>query len=164
MKNDIKRPKAFTLIELLLTVVIIGIVAAIMYPNFEGMIIRGKLQEVYNTVELRRAAEQQYYFKTGTWFCFKYDSTGDGSGSDKQNYASYDTAEQQLGIKLPRNLDFCKYKMSTLFATTGPVVLVFVINPENSNNFDGIYMIGVQPGSTSMRNLDHPLSYIYHCR
>ena len=57
----------FTLAELLIGAVIIAILAAIMYPQFETFHIRAKMSELYNTVTIIEDVEDPYYFKHGSY-------------------------------------------------------------------------------------------------
>ncbi|UCH11885.1 MAG: prepilin-type N-terminal cleavage/methylation domain-containing protein [Candidatus Omnitrophota bacterium] len=102
---------AFTLTELLIVVVIIGILATIAYPQFGAIRIRARLKEVPNTVPIIAAAMKYYYIKTNSYYWFSKNGSGDGSGSDSDNRANYANAEAALNIILPKDKDdaICEY-------------------------------------------------------
>ena len=72
------KTRAFTLIEALAVVVIIGVLATILYPSFVGMRLKAQLKEVENTVEMIRAAEKYYKFKTGNYLLWTYNEAAVG--------------------------------------------------------------------------------------
>lgn len=81
--NPIRPPQAnpvrnrlagFTLIELMITVAIIGILAAIALPAYSNYVIRGKLVAMTNTLAAARTAMEQYFLDNRTYL-----STGTGS-------------------------------------------------------------------------------------
>ena len=59
-----KKTKAFTLMELLMVVVIVGILASIAIPNMRTFRLKAQLKEVEVTVETIAAA-QRYFFAKG---------------------------------------------------------------------------------------------------
>jgi len=64
MKN---RNHGFTLIELLLVIAIIGILAAIAMPFYQGHVLRARLTEVENTMTVLKSAVTAYHHDTETF-------------------------------------------------------------------------------------------------
>ena len=56
-----QRPTGFTLIELMITVAIIAVLAAIAIPNYTDYVRRGKLQEATSTLLSMRTKMEQYF-------------------------------------------------------------------------------------------------------
>lgn len=56
-----KFAKGFTLIELMITVVIIGILSAIAIPAYSQYVVRGKLSEVGAMLSDARTRQEQFY-------------------------------------------------------------------------------------------------------
>jgi prepilin-type N-terminal cleavage/methylation domain-containing protein len=57
-----RRPsKGFTLIELMITVAIVAILAAIAYPNYRNYVIRGQLVDATQGLSAVRANMERYY-------------------------------------------------------------------------------------------------------
>lgn len=75
--------QAFTLIELLIVVAIIGILAAIAVPNFLNAQMRAKVSRVVSDMKALSVAEEQYRIDRGQY-------TWDGDcGTDGGEYKSY---------------------------------------------------------------------------
>jgi type IV pilus assembly protein PilA len=65
MKNS---NSGFTLIELLIVVAIIGILAAVAVPYYQGYMVRARLVEVENTMAMLKSAVSAYRLdKEDTW-------------------------------------------------------------------------------------------------
>jgi len=69
-----KLQKGFTLIEIMITVVIVGILASIAVPAYQDYVIRGKLTQATSALADARIKMEQYFQDNR-----KYDETGDGT-------------------------------------------------------------------------------------
>ena len=61
------RQAGFTLIEVMITVVIVGIMAAIAYPNYRDYVIRGYLTDATTGLSAMRADMERYYQDNRTY-------------------------------------------------------------------------------------------------
>ena len=70
------RVHGFTLIELMITVAIIGILAAIAYPSYQDSILKGRRAEGRTALLNLLQQEERYYTQTGSYLSFGPAATG----------------------------------------------------------------------------------------
>jgi len=56
-----RKPRGFTLVELLITVVVVAILAAVALPSYTAYVKRGKIQEATTNLLTMRTKLEQYY-------------------------------------------------------------------------------------------------------
>lgn len=62
-----RNQRAFTLLELAVVLVIIGVLVILAFPAYEGSVWRARFVEVYNTVSVFARAEHAYYLQNGAY-------------------------------------------------------------------------------------------------
>ena len=67
MRHLSKRNSAFTLVELAVVVVIIGVLAAFAVPRFLNSVERSKAAESFNFLSTVQAAQERYHARQGTY-------------------------------------------------------------------------------------------------
>lgn len=65
MRRD--RKSGFTLIELMVTVAVVAIIAAVAMPSYRDYVIRGKIPQATNNLSTLRAQLEQYYQDNQTY-------------------------------------------------------------------------------------------------
>ncbi|UCD55277.1 MAG: prepilin-type N-terminal cleavage/methylation domain-containing protein [Candidatus Omnitrophota bacterium] len=98
--------KSFTLVELLVVIIIVGILAAVSIPIFRAYIWKARFAEVFATVDLIVSAKRAYRVEHGTYNGIP------PYASDSQCYAGNGYAagstrvQQDLGIEVDENSFF----------------------------------------------------------
>lgn len=64
----ITRSKGFTLLELMITVAIVAILAAVAIPAYNGYINTAKMSEAHNNLAALRLAEEEFFLENNRYF------------------------------------------------------------------------------------------------
>jgi len=67
MKKVLQDSKGFTLVELSVVIVIIGVLAAFGVPKFRNAVERSKASEAFNYLSAIRSAQERYQARQGTY-------------------------------------------------------------------------------------------------
>ena len=94
--NAIKKAqKGFTLIELMITVAIVAILAAVAIPNYSAYVKRGKAAEATSTLALLKNRMEQYYQDNKTYLDTGALTAPCSPQAGTTKYFTYDCAAQQ---------------------------------------------------------------------
>ena len=67
MFKKVKKSQGFTLVELAVIIVIIGVLAAFGVPRFRDAVERSKASEAFNYLGAIRASQERYHARQGTY-------------------------------------------------------------------------------------------------
>ena len=91
-RSHIGWQRGFTLIEVMITVAIVAILAAVALPSYRDYIVRGHLTEASNGLATIRAQMERHFQDNRT-----YDTAGTGAGAFVTPCASTDAAPRTFG-------------------------------------------------------------------
>lgn len=95
-----KKRNAFTLIEVLIVVIILGILATIAVPSFQGVVVKAKFSELHTTVAAIERTSDLFYLENGFYAAY-----GDGEVGNDLAYSTtqvrIDNFSTVLGIDIP---------------------------------------------------------------
>ena len=63
-----KKSKGFTLLELMITVAILGVVASVAIPAYTGYLTTARMSEAKNNIAALKLAEEEYYLEKNDYF------------------------------------------------------------------------------------------------
>ena len=109
MKNIIKTKKGFTLVELVIVIVIVGILSVISVPIYRGYVEKAKYTEGYVLLNAIAKAELAYHVK---YDCFVRDGSDYGYPEGKGQYLDIDSSGNKyftMWEARPRNNSYGQY-------------------------------------------------------
>lgn len=136
-----KKSQGFTLLELIVTIAIIGILAAIAAPSFSRMMARNQLQTAVGEwrTAFYLAQKEAIRRKTRVQICPSTD--GEECASDLKNYKVgwivWDMDAENLIRDFPPTLKGNDEKITLNFNAGGGVKLIFLNNGRLTGNFVG---------------------------
>lgn len=102
-RTTYKKTQGFTLLEIVVVIVIIGILFAAAIPQYQKVVWRSRFAEVYSTVSAIARAEEAYYYEHGAYT--KYATVAEcqlGNGVPTGSTP----VQRDLGISIPANSFF----------------------------------------------------------
>jgi type IV pilus assembly protein PilE len=133
------RRRGFTLIELMITVAIVGILAAVALPSYRAYAVRGRLVAGTNALAALRTSMEQYYLDNRTY--------QDVSTSIKSP-CSFATAGSSVADTFTLSCSSLTATTYTLVATGSGITsgAVYTINEQNTSTTQGLpAILGTPP-------------------
>lgn len=139
-REQMKKEKGFTLIEILITMAIVGILAGIAVPMYLGQRTKAMRTEAQNNVESLRLIMEQYYNENACYYKSS-GSCGDTTLSDvddiKDYYTSFkpgDDDDMQFDYSVSINNSGANYHIVATGKTDSPVDGVTICNDRDNTD------------------------------
>jgi type IV pilus assembly protein PilE len=81
------KSRGFTLIEVMITIAIIGLLTAIAMPGYKDYVIRGKIPDATSYLATKRAEMEQHFLDNKTYENFSLCTTADTTSSKNFNFS-----------------------------------------------------------------------------
>lgn len=140
-----KRNGGFTLVELLIVIVIIGILATLAVPQYQKMVERSKTAEAYNFMDALRKAECLYYTQFGVFTPYNLPASPDALPLVGQGFIDRvpRTPNQPGGIT---ENDAAIYYWLYIFRSMGGGM------PDINSNFEDFYVVAIRTAKGGAQN------------
>lgn len=109
-----KKEKGFTLVELVITLIVIIILMSVSIPLYRSNTDNFKLAEGYALLATIRSAQERYYSEYGCFLISACGSGGSGRDGDSNPYATCN--EEVLGVNARMNKYFSLFCIDTSYA------------------------------------------------
>jgi type IV pilus assembly protein PilE len=154
--------RGFTIIELLIAMVIIGILAAIAIPNYSEYIRRGQVQEAFSGLAQFRVRMEQYYQDNRQYYSAVNVAAGNCGVSlppaqDSQYFSFYCGSAPATGLVAPGALAANDQRFfATAVGRTGSVAgFIFTISESGTRQTTGMVASwGALPADAGLRWID----------
>jgi prepilin-type N-terminal cleavage/methylation domain-containing protein len=100
-----KKSSGFTLMELLIVIVVLGVLAGVSMPVYTAIVWKARYAEVFSTVGAVVRAKKAYYAEHGNYggdVGYTANSCHAGAGTSSFDHR----VEKDLGIEIPQNAFF----------------------------------------------------------
>ncbi len=122
-----RRARGFTLIEVMITVAIIALLAAIAYPSYQDSVWKGKRGEAKAAILRALQAEERFYTQNNTYVAYASGSAPSGAfpnfSADSASNSRYRISVSATGaapLCPPSDITRCAVVTATVIGTSDP--------------------------------------------